>query len=172
MGRGLREVVVVENANSLFHAHPLTPKTEHCIASIGREGLCTSSQQDAFDWIIRSTAVPCSPRYRLRPLQGRFCYPSGLADASSVPGCHAIEVLGGASRRVFRRRSILAILPECRFDRGPARAGADCRQRMRLPASETAPALGAECWGRHFLPVCLHDPPGAIDSTLGNTSGS
>jgi len=34
------------------------------------------------------------------------------------------------------------------------------------------PSLGAERWGRHFLPVCLHDPPGAMDSTLSSTGGS
>jgi len=38
--------------------------------------------------------------------------------------------------------------------------------------NENGPSLGAERWGRHFLPVCLHDPPGAMDSTLGSTGGS
>ena len=32
--------------------------------------------------------------------------------------------------------------------------------------------LGGGSRGRHFLPVCLHDPPGAMDSTFSYAAGS
>ena len=38
--------------------------------------------------------------------------------------------------------------------------------------SRNGPSLGAERWGRHFLPVRLHDPLEAKDSTLGDAAGS
>jgi len=44
---------------------------------------------------------------------------------------------------------------------------------MSVPSfEETAPLSGGDSWGRHFVPVRLHDPPGAMHSTLSNDAGS